>query len=151
MRTYTVIQRIETDGEYTVKHIYIILSFYSTERNLFFFESYEFFESLTGAEHHKKVSKSYSLVRRAVIRIKYKTKCTSISGIEKFVSVKQNYSVKFPRYNVDSWLRILSEARPKFHPQHMIMIEIAKWLVPILCRGPGINISLIIIRLLCFL
>ena len=71
MRTYTVIQRIETDGEYTVKDIYITISFYSTERNLFFFES---FESLTGAEHHKKVSKSYSLVRRAVIRIKYNTK-----------------------------------------------------------------------------
>ena len=46
----------------------------------------------------------------------------------------------FPRYNVESWLKILSDARPKFHPQHMIMIEIAKWLVPILCRGPGIDI-----------
>ena len=40
---------------------------------------------------------------------------------------------------MDSWLSLLSDARPKFHPQHMIMIEIAKWLVPTLCRGPGIN------------
>ena len=62
--------------ENTKKNTYFIISFYSTERNLFFFEYFDFFESLplTGAEHHKKVSKSYSLVRRAIIRIKYEIK-----------------------------------------------------------------------------
>ena len=45
------------------------------------------------------------------------------------------------RYNVDSWLSLVDEARPKFHKQHMVMIELAKWLVPILCRGPGADLS----------
>merc|ERR1711902_295238 len=45
------------------------------------------------------------------------------------------------RYNVDSWLSLVVEARPKFHKQHMVMIELAKWLVPILCRGPGMDLS----------
>ena len=34
-------------------------------------------------------------------------------------------------------MALLTKARPYFHPQHMVMIDIAKWLVPILCRGPG--------------
>ena len=41
------------------------------------------------------------------------------------------------RYNVNAWLEILSRAKPRFHHQHMVMSDIAKWLVPILCRGPG--------------
>ena len=61
---------------------------------------------------------------------------TGEDSLTKFTLINQMF-----RYNVDSWLSILSDARPKFHPQHMIMIEIAKWLVPILCRGPGINID----------
>ena len=30
------------------------------------------------------------------------------------------------RYNVDSWLELLTRATPYFHPQHMVMIDIAK-------------------------
>lgn len=41
------------------------------------------------------------------------------------------------RYNIERWLEQLNKARPYFHPQHMVMIDIAKWLVPILCRAPG--------------
>ena len=47
----------------------------------------------------------------------------------------------YSRYNVESWLSLVYEARPKFHSQHMVMIELAKWLVPILCRGPGVDLS----------
>ena len=58
-----------------------------------------------------------------------------------FVSKQNILFVLYPRYNVDSWLKLLSQARPKFHPQHMVMVEIAKWCVPILCRGPGLGFS----------
>ena len=43
------------------------------------------------------------------------------------------------RYNVENWLDLLGRAEPYFHPQHMVMIDIAKWLVPVLCRGPGLS------------
>jgi len=43
------------------------------------------------------------------------------------------------RYNIDDWLELLSRTKLQFHPQHMVMIEIAKWLVPILCRGPSLS------------
>ena len=41
------------------------------------------------------------------------------------------------RYNVPGWLELEAAARPLFHRQHGVMAELAKWLVPILCRGPG--------------
>ena len=41
------------------------------------------------------------------------------------------------RYDVSGWLELEAAARPLFHRQHGVMAEIAKWVVPILCRGPG--------------
>ena len=42
-----------------------------------------------------------------------------------------------PRYNVVLWLELLDLALTRVHPHHEVVIEIAKFLVPILCRGPG--------------
>ena len=44
------------------------------------------------------------------------------------------------RYNVERWLGLLEQARDQFHPQHEVMCEIAKWLVPILARGHGMTL-----------
>ena len=41
------------------------------------------------------------------------------------------------RYDVSGWLELEAAARPLFHRQHGVMAELAKWAVPILCRGPG--------------
>jgi hypothetical protein len=41
-----------------------------------------------------------------------------------------------PRYNVGAWLELDEQAGALVHPQHEIRVEIAKWLVSILCRGP---------------
>ena len=41
------------------------------------------------------------------------------------------------RYDVPGWLELVAAARPLFHRQHGVMAELAKWVVPILCRGPG--------------
>ena len=41
------------------------------------------------------------------------------------------------RYDVSGWLELEAAARPLFHRQHGVMAELAKWVVPILCRGPG--------------
>ena len=35
------------------------------------------------------------------------------------------------------WLELLDLALTRLHPHHEVVIEIAKFLVPILCRGPG--------------
>ena len=35
------------------------------------------------------------------------------------------------------WLELLDLALTRLHPHHELVIEIAKFLVPILCRGPG--------------
>jgi hypothetical protein len=40
------------------------------------------------------------------------------------------------RYNVGAWLELDEQAGALVHPQHEIRVEIAKWLVSILCRGP---------------
>lgn len=40
------------------------------------------------------------------------------------------------RYNVERWLDLEEEALKFFHPQHQVVMEVAKWLVPILCRSP---------------
>ena len=42
------------------------------------------------------------------------------------------------RYDTNRYLEIYHEALQVVHPQHEIMCEIAKWLVPIFCRTvPG--------------
>ena len=42
------------------------------------------------------------------------------------------------RYDTNRYLEIYHEALQVVHPQHEIMCEIAKWLVPIMCRTvPG--------------
>ena len=64
----------------------------------------------------------------------------ALEMVEKFnEDIKQLY--ENDRYNTESWLKLLSQAKPRFHPQHMIMTEISKWLVPILCRGPSLGFS----------
>jgi hypothetical protein len=37
---------------------------------------------------------------------------------------------------VGAWLELDEQAGALVHPQHEIRVEIAKWLVSILCRGP---------------
>ena len=42
------------------------------------------------------------------------------------------------RYDAEKYLEIYHEAAQLVHPQHEIICEIAKWLVPIFCRTvPG--------------
>ena len=41
------------------------------------------------------------------------------------------------RYNVAKWLELDRRAAARVHPQHQIRVEVAKWLVSILCRGPS--------------
>ncbi len=41
------------------------------------------------------------------------------------------------RYNVAQWLRLKSRADQVLHPQHEVLCEVAKWLLPVLCRAPN--------------
>ena len=41
------------------------------------------------------------------------------------------------KYSVDMWLKLLDLALTVVHPQHEIIVQIAKFLIPIMCRGPG--------------
>ena len=45
--------------------------------------------------------------------------------------------IKTNRYNTELWLTFLDTALSVVHPQHEVIIEIAKFLVPVLCRAPG--------------
>ena len=45
------------------------------------------------------------------------------------------------KYDVSAWLQLLDHALMKVHHQHEVVIEIAKFLVPIMCRGPGMKTS----------
>ncbi len=41
------------------------------------------------------------------------------------------------RYNVELWLELKSRADQVLHPQHEVLCEVAKWLLPVLCRAPN--------------
>ena len=41
------------------------------------------------------------------------------------------------RYSADTWLSFLDTALTIVHPQHEVIVEISKFLLPIMCRGPG--------------
>ncbi len=41
------------------------------------------------------------------------------------------------RYNVELWLGLKSRADLVLHPQHEVLCEVAKWLLPVLCRAPN--------------
>ena len=41
------------------------------------------------------------------------------------------------RYSADTWLNFLDMALTIVHPQHEVMVEVSKFLLPIMCRGPG--------------
>ena len=43
----------------------------------------------------------------------------------------------FCRYNVGAWLGLKSRADHVLHPQHEVLCELAKWLLPVLCRAPN--------------
>jgi len=45
------------------------------------------------------------------------------------------------RYNASQWLDMFDRAKVYFHPQHEVISEIAKWVIPILGRGPGMTLS----------
>ena len=45
--------------------------------------------------------------------------------------------IKTDRYNTELWLSLLDSALSVVHPQHEVVIEIAKFLVPVLCRAPN--------------
>lgn len=55
--------------------------------------------------------------------------------VQRFLDIATHLSTE-KRYSVKDWLGLESTAKCHFHPQHEVMCEIAKWLVPILCRGP---------------
>ena len=45
------------------------------------------------------------------------------------------------RYDIKKYVAIYLKAIKVVHPQHEIICEIAKWLLPIFCRGPGLTVS----------
>ena len=45
------------------------------------------------------------------------------------------------RYDIKKYIAIYLKAIKVVHPQHEIICEIAKWLLPIFCRGPGLTVS----------
>ena len=45
------------------------------------------------------------------------------------------------RYDIKKYAAIYLKAITVVHPQHEIICEIAKWLLPIFCRGPGLTVS----------
>ena len=45
------------------------------------------------------------------------------------------------RYDIKKYAAIYLKAIKVVHPQHEIICEIAKWLLPIFCRGPGLTVS----------
>ena len=48
-----------------------------------------------------------------------------------------NNVIKKQKHNVNAWLKLEKSALKLVHPQHEVMLEIAKWMLPILCRGPN--------------
>ena len=48
-----------------------------------------------------------------------------------------NKVIKNQKHNVNAWLKLEKSALKLVHPQHEVMLEIAKWMLPILCRGPN--------------
>jgi len=40
------------------------------------------------------------------------------------------------RYNIPAWLKLLDTAEAVVHHNHEAVVEICKWLLPVLCRGP---------------
>merc|ERR1712066_121359 len=59
------------------------------------------------------------------------TESDLVTGVVELYKQQIQTLYETDRYNVDSWLQLLARASPYFHPQHMVMIDIAKWLVPI--------------------
>jgi len=49
--------------------------------------------------------------------------------------------VQHKRFDTDAWLDLRRRALLQCHPQHQICCEVAKWLVPILARGPGKSLA----------
>ena len=43
------------------------------------------------------------------------------------------------KFNVEGWLQCLHSVLKVVHPHHEAVIEIGKFLIPILCRGPGMR------------
>ena len=43
------------------------------------------------------------------------------------------------KFNVGLWLKCLNNVLKEVHPHHEAVIEIGKFLIPILCRGPGMK------------
>ena len=54
-----------------------------------------------------------------------------------YVTEKIQHLALTDRYNVDAFLCIHEETSELFHPMNEVISELAKWLIPILCRAPG--------------
>ena len=48
---------------------------------------------------------------------------------------------KKQKNDVNAWLKLENASLKLVHPQHEVMLEIIKWLVPVLCRGPNQSLS----------
>jgi len=67
----------------------------------------------------------------------YKIPESEVKLIVEEVFTKINQIIKTDRYNIDIWIPFLEIALKVVHPQHEAIIEIAKFLVPVLCRAPN--------------
>merc|ERR1711990_566659 len=51
------------------------------------------------------------------------------------IVVTKMFIVLMTRYNLTGWTQLLKCASPIFHPQHQVICEIARWLLPIMGRS----------------
>jgi hypothetical protein len=62
----------------------------------------------------------------------------SVSGFpSKYILSPCAQTSRACRYNVEQWLGLKSRADHVLHPQHEVLCEVAKWLLPVLCRAPN--------------
>jgi len=58
------------------------------------------------------------------------------ASVDNIITQTRNL-IENERDNVEKWLKLEETIRKLVHPQHETMLEVAKWLIPILCRAPN--------------
>ena len=62
---------------------------------------------------------------------------TFVKDIVENIINDTNDIINNERHNVHKWLELETSSLRLVHPQHQVMLEITKWLVPVMCRGPN--------------
>jgi len=73
--------------------------------------------------------------------------CSNVQSSAEVMKIVEDFSdeiqnlVQYKRYDTTAWLELRERALLKCHPQHQICCDVAKWLGPVLARGPGKSLA----------